>query len=324
MSSLPHKLKYEVVMSYKASAPANLMIIGEYAVINGHPAVVCAVNARLHVTVEPKAGKEVYIHSALGEHTTNTIDLQGPAPFDLALACLKQFTLPSGCNIVIESEFSHTLGLGSSAAFVAALCHALAQWTEDDYSNDSLWNKGIAAIRSLSQHASGADLAASLTGGVLVFKNDPFYIEPIRFSQKLSVIYSGSKLESKEAVLSHKQKQTESPKFIASLEGVSNQLVTEFIVAVEDENWEKAGEKLNAAHGLLHTLGVSNERLDTLTWLLRESDCVYGAKISGSGLGDCVIGLGLSPSNILTEGLLKLGCQQLPLEIEPRGVINES
>ncbi len=311
-------------MSYKASAPANLMIIGEYAVINGHPAVVCAVNPRLHVTIEPREDKEVHIHSSLGEHKTSVTNLKAEAPFDLALACLRQYPLPSGCDITIESEFSDTLGLGSSAALVAALCCTLAQWTEDDCSPDALWSKGITAIRSLSEHASGADLAASLNGGVIVFKNDPFYIEPIHFSQKLSVIYSGSKLKSKEAVASHRQKQAESPKFISALEGISNQLVTEFIVAAEDENWGRAGQKLNAAHGLLHTLGVSNERLDSLTWLLRESESVYGAKISGSGLGDCVIGLGLSPSNLLTEGLLKLGCQQLPLEIEPKGVINES
>jgi mevalonate kinase len=308
-------------MLYKASAPANLMILGEYAVINGNPAVVCALNKRLSVSLQPRNDQDICIHSALGDHLTNTSNLEGPAPFNLTLACLREYDLPSGCDITIDSEFSHTLGLGSSAALVGSLCYCLSTWIGDSFETKQLWQHGIRAIRSLSPLASGADLAASLVGGALIFKNNPFYVEPIYFSEKISVVYSGSKLESQTAVASHANKQAESPKFITALEQVSNELVTEFIVALEDKNWDKAGQKLNAAHGLLHTLGVSNERLDSLTWLLRDS--LYGAKISGSGLGDCVIGLGQTDSNLVPKHLQKLGCKQLNIDISLEGVRDE-
>jgi mevalonate kinase len=129
-------------------------------------------------------------------------------------------------------------------------------------------------------------------------------------------------LVSQKALALHSDKQMESPKFIAALEQVSNELVTEFIVAVEEKNWAKAGLKLNAAHGLLHTLGVSNERLDTLIWLLRDS--LYGAKISGSGLGDCVIGLGHVTENLLSPELKAVGCMQLDVNIDLKGVRDEN
>lgn len=309
-------------MSYKASAPANLMLIGEYAVINGNPAVACTVNKRLHVTLQPLEDDTVLIESELGEHTTTIQNLQADSPFDLPIACLQQFKLPSGCKIIIDSEFSSTMGLGSSAALVAALCHCLSQWTQQDTCIQKLWSTGIKAIRSLSPHASGTDLAASLQGGVILFKNNPLYIEKIPFDCKISVIYSGSKLTSQQAVESHAQKQAESPKFINALESTSNQLVTEFIVAVEENNWGKAGKMLNAAHGLLHTLGVSSERLDSLAWLLRET--CFGAKISGSGLGDCVIGIGSEKLISLTEELQAQGCQQLSLKITLKGTCNDS
>jgi mevalonate kinase len=311
-------------MLYKASAPANLMIMGEYAVVNGHPAIVCCVTPRLYISLKPRPDHQIHIQSELGKHTTDTKELTGESPFDLTIACLKQFSLPTGCDITITSEFSPNLGLGSSAALVAALCHTLSQWTEKDDSVNALWRSGIAAIRSLSEQASGADLAASLSGGVIIFKNSPLSIKNLYFPKKISVIYSGKKLETKEALLSHKKKKIESPHFISALEEVSSQLVKDFILAVQEKNWETAGQKLNAAHGLLHTLGVSNERLDTLTWLLRESDSIYGAKISGSGLGDCVIGLGQARNPILTPELIKLGCQQFSFEITANGVIRET
>jgi mevalonate kinase len=299
------------------------MIIGEYAVINGNPAVCAALNKRLSVSLTPRDGDGIHIHSSsFGTYATQLKNKTSAEHFDLTIACLKQFNLASGCEITIQTEFSHTLGLGSSAALVAALCYVLSQWTRTSLETADLWSKGIAAIRSLSPHASGADLAASLTGGVIIFKNNPFYVESIDFSEPISVIYSGSKLVSQKALALHSDKQMESPKFIAALEQVSNELVTEFIVAVEEKNWAKAGLKLNAAHGLLHTLGVSNERLDTLIWLLRDS--LYGAKISGSGLGDCVIGLGHVTENLLSPELKAVGCMQLDVNIDLKGVRDEN
>lgn len=309
-------------MSYKASAPANLMILGEYAVITGNPAVVCALDKRLQVTLTPRNDHSIHIECALGNCVVTVDNLIAKAPFDLTMACLQQFDLPRGCNIQIKSDISPTQGLGSSAALVAALMYVLSQWTQNTVEIGELWQNGIQAIRSLTPQASGADLAASLVGGVLLFKNQPFYVESIYFNEAISVIYSGNKLTTSTALISHAQKKKQSPQFIHALEQVSNELVSEFLVAVEENNWIKAGQKMNAAHGLLHTLGVSNQRLDELVWLLRRS--LYGAKISGSGLGDCIIGLGETRANLLPLSLIEQGCQQLDLAISSVGVRNDA
>ena len=49
---------------------------------------------------------------------------------------------------------------------------------------------------------------------------------------------------------------------------------------------------MNVAQGLMDAIGVNNAMLATLVHGLREDPAVLGAKISGSGLGDCVVALG--------------------------------
>ena len=61
---------------------------------------------------------------------------------------------------------------------------------------------------------------------------------------------------------------------------------------VRQKDWQKLGEVFNIQQGLMEALNVSNAQLQTLINDLRSDKSILGAKISGSGLGDCVVGLG--------------------------------
>lgn len=64
-------VKREVCMlSYKASAPGSLMLLGEYAVMHDYPALVCAIDKRITVTLVPSDDEVIEIDSALGSHHT--------------------------------------------------------------------------------------------------------------------------------------------------------------------------------------------------------------------------------------------------------------
>ena len=307
-------------MFYKASAPANLMMIGEYTVLSGYPAVVCAVNRRLHCQLTPRDDQQIHIQSQLGNLTLSAQNPQAEKPFDLIAACLQQHALPSGCDMVIDSEFSHRLGLGSSAALVATLCHCLAQWLRLPTHIESLWLTGIRAIRSLHPNSSGADLAASLHGGMIEFKNQPLHIRALDHSPELAVIYSGSKLETPTAVQSYQQQKKADPERIDTFEAETAKLSTAFIAMAQLNDWQNAGKILNCAHQQLQQLNVSNEKLDRLTQAMQQASEVYGAKISGSGHGDCLIGIGSLTTDFLSQADLSQGCLQLPLAIDPTGV----
>jgi mevalonate kinase len=61
---------------------------------------------------------------------------------------------------------------------------------------------------------------------------------------------------------------------------------------IKEKNWHHTGAVMNINQGLLDALGVNDETLSSLIFALRKQPDIYGAKISGSGLGDCVIGIG--------------------------------
>lgn len=311
-------------MFYEASAPANLMIMGEYAVLSGHSAVVCAVNQRLHCQITPRNDQKIQLRSQLGEAVLSTHNLEADKPFDLAAACLRQYPLNSGCDIVIHSEFSHLLGLGSSAALVAALCHCLAQWTERKTDTESLWKTGMLAIRSLYPNSSGADLAASLSGGMVEFKNQPLSIRNLQNTPEIAVVYSGSKLATPAAVQSYQQQKQNNPTRIAQYIAETQKLTSAFIACAQLNDWEMAGETLNQAHHQMCILGVSTNKLNRLAGTIRHTRGIHGAKISGSGYGDCLIAFGQLPKDFLTADDLAQGCLQLDLQIESQGVLRET
>ena len=105
-------------MQLKAHAPGSLMLLGEYGVLYGKHALVCAVDKRISVVLTPRADEKIILRSSLqGEYVTSLTNLEIEKPFQFVLGALKQYQsrLKRGCEIEITSEFSDKIGLGSSA-----------------------------------------------------------------------------------------------------------------------------------------------------------------------------------------------------------------
>ena len=66
------------------------------------------------------------------------------------------------------------------------------------------------------------------------------------------------------------------------------------------------GEIMNIHQGLQDALGVNNAILSELIFSLRSHPHIYGAKISGAGLGDCVIGLGKVKKNSFSKNKIDI------------------
>jgi len=208
------------------SAPGKLVLIGEYAVLFGGPAVVLAVDRRATVSVDGSNDGRWSVRSPgliagtrqfelLADGSQNWI---GSADDDIRQLSLVTCVLGSlmrsavlnplemraaALELDTRAFFANTnagafkLGLGSSAALTAALATALVHWTgKADVLTDRLsWLRTLTAIHREFQGGggSGIDLAASLFGGVLEYRLDERGLaavaRPISLPQDLELLY---------------------------------------------------------------------------------------------------------------------------------------
>lgn len=283
-------------------APANTMLIGEHAVLYGALAIAAAISQFITVTITPHSSKKIYIKSTLGSLETTLeqqLDFKQHSNLKFAAACLASLKhkMPSGCSIEIESDFSATVGLGSSAAVCAALLAGLFKFCAIGYTQHSLFKHGLKIIQQVQGGGSGTDIAASIYGGIIVYDAKKQYIK--RIDQGIDVnyphmglVYSGYKTTTPQVLKLVSTLAKQRPAIYHSIYA-SMRAVCEYAkTCVLNHDWQQFGAAMNHYQGLLDALGVNDATLAKIVYLLRQNPAVIGSKISGSGLGDSVLCIG--------------------------------
>lgn len=182
-------------MIVSTSAPGKLFLLGEYAVLDGAPALLTAVDRRVTVTVRPSSDG-VWRVSARGLGVEGlALEAGGTLPASLpdsTRAALRVFdavrtqlhatlglAVLDPVEVIIDSTAfqhgGHKLGLGSSAAVATALTAALAIAAGLDL--DSELDRDAETLRTAATAAhsaaqggtgSGGDIATSVYGGLLL------------------------------------------------------------------------------------------------------------------------------------------------------------
>lgn len=283
-----------VPASFSASAPGKLMLMGEHAVLHGRQALVCAVNRRLLVRIQPRDDRQIVIDSALGRCCVGLDDFAPAPPFEFVLAALarRRRELPGGCTIAVEADFGETLGLGSSSAVTVAATAALHAWLGQPFDLDSIFTDSLAAVRAVQGRGSGADVAASVHGGLVLYRAEPLEVRKLATTHPLAVVYSGGKEKTTGVVaMVEAARQRERDRYDGIYDRM-DECVQTAVAAIDADDWPAVGRQLDVDQGLMVEIGVSNARLAAIVEALRQCRGILGAKISGAGLGDCVVGLG--------------------------------
>lgn len=280
--------------SVTASAPGSLMLLGEHAVLHGKKALACAVNRHIRVRLTLREDREVAVRSALGHAAFSLDRLEPRPPFQFALAAVarRKDQLSHGFDLAIESDFSHEVGLGSSASVTVAVSAALSALLGEPLNPQRVFEDSLHVVREVQGLGSGADVAASTFGGVVAYRATPTEIQKLDGTHPLTVVYSGSKRSTVEVVRLVDEARAAQPELfnaIFNLMGASAEKAAE---AIRQKDWKTVGSLLNINQGLMEALGVGSGPLAEIVYALRADPAVLGAKISGSGLGDCAIGLG--------------------------------
>lgn len=141
-------------MTRCATAPGKVVLTGEYAVLDGAPAISAAVNRRAVASI------------------ADVGDIGDARLADAVRRAVGRATLPEGLHLDTR-HFSargadgheQKLGIGSSAALTVALCRLLAAPDADDSAILELALRAHSALQG--GEGSGVDVATSVAGGVV-------------------------------------------------------------------------------------------------------------------------------------------------------------
>ncbi len=208
-----------------ASAPGKAVVLGEYAVLDGVPALVAAVDRRCVATITTSDAAPVlrtrmpdevrYATDAAGRFGVALVDLLGSAaqtrPFSAVLDSSAFF------------DQGRKLGLGSSAAALCAWAAAFRTWMRRDDADAA--RPSLAELIALHRRfqggsGSGVDVAASVTGGLCEYRLDAQgvpHVGSVRLPNSVGFagIFAGSSASTPGLVGRFRQWQAEKPALAA-------------------------------------------------------------------------------------------------------------
>jgi len=319
-----------------ASAPGKLVLSGEYAVLEGAPAVCMAIDRRARVTITP-SGDKTHVVNAPGyaDGPLEFRDQDGKLEWlddDAGLAIIDavwsaaNVTPSAGLSLHLEtSEFVDSqsgckMGIGSSAALTVALMAALDA-PDKAYDAHRLFQDG---------RGSGVDIACSLAGGVIEYVAKTRDVRSLNWPQGLAgtLIWSGTP-----ASTAHKLDRLaeSSPKpSRAALVYSSRRVSAAWRQGSADHLLDEYRDYIQVLRefSIDHDLGIFDAGHDELTALAATAGVIY--KPCGAGGGDVGIALSADTAaldafaseakaqnyNILDAELDSLGVQVERNEIE--------
>ena len=264
------------------------MLLGEHAVLHGRRALVCAIDQRITVEVFHRWEKVLRIYSDIGTYEAPLDALTDHPDFRFVLDAVKQYPSELGIELKITSDFSSDIGFGSSAAVTVATHAALA----GDVKNKlDLFKRSLATIHRVQGRGSGADVVASVFGGVVAYRADPLKISPICEEFPLTAVYSGSKIKTVDVIRHLEERRALNVDYFEKIFDRMDASVDEVI-----NEFSTLGNMLMLNQKLMEEIGLCNSALAEIISIFKGLN--LPAKISGSGLGDCAIGLGQGASSV--------------------------
>lgn len=320
-----------------ASAPGKLVLCGEYAVLEGAPAICMAVNRRARVTVA-LSGDEHHIVTAPGlTHEYGRFQLrdgelewlEAGEKFRLFDAVWRtaeaqpdagrSFELDT--REFLDSDGGSKLGIGSSAALAVALSAALCELAGSGADTASI---AFAAHREFQDgRGSGVDIACSVAGGLIEYRQgDAVRSRRLSWPSGLAhaLIWSGVSASTK-SKLEHLDNQLSRPSraaLVYSARRIAGAWSAGSADAILDEYRDYI--KVLREFSIDHELGIFDAGHAELTAAAHAAGLVY--KPCGAGGGDMGIVLGDDPAAIeaFVGNALPPGFQLLDMNIDLNGV----
>lgn len=305
----------------KVRAPGSVMLFGEHAVLAAQPAMVAAIAQYLTVTVQKREDNIIAISSnTFAPYQTHLNALTPVKPYTFVLACLGQHQaiLTHGLSIHIDSTIDPTLGLGSSAAVTVAMLTALPQFFDVDA---AIWPKACTIIRQIQGSGSGMDALASLEGGALYYAPNTQQSLALTPRTDLHLLYCGYKTPTADVLQQVSHAFSNANAVLQAIYQAIGNTVQQAAAAWQQNDTNTLAQCMRIHQGLQQALQVSDDHSERMCHWLKDRVAVEAVKLSGAGLGDCLLALGGDWASITKDEIQSLhpNARYIPLNISSTG-----
>ena len=285
---------------------SKIILIGEHSVVYGYPAIAIPL-------------KKIEIECAIEEAKSNFFydetDTLSVAIFT-ALKYLKKENVK--IKYKITSQIPQKRGMGSSAAVSIAAIRAIFDYFEEDLTDELLEKLVNTAEIVAHQTPSGLDAKTCLSDKAIKFiKNKEFSYIDLNLDAYLVIADTGIYGKTSEAIQSVKNLGSKADiplKKLGDLTDEMAKILTENSKS-KSEMIDKAGKIMTKANTELGKLNITIEKTDLFVKTAIENGA-SGAKISGGGLGGCVIALAKNLEIVekIKDGFTKCGAENIWVE----------
>jgi len=290
-----------------ARAPGKLIISGEHAVVHGAPAIAIAVNRyasatalqqheslisfnllnlSYHKSMTKKALKEIkhrlgesYESFKRGEHSIKDVL---KLPFELSQFALGHFLEKinphdeDGIKLTTQSEIPMNAGMGSSAAMILAVMHAIALSKNKNFDNEYYYQHALETENLQHGKSSGLDIRICLQGGCLYFQNGEFETIPVS-QHPIHIVNTGKSASSTGECVEHAKKYFETSALMNDFTAVTQQVKQ----ALSTQDFSAFKKAINDNHRLLCQINVVPDKIQSFIGELEQNG--FAAKICGAG-----------------------------------------
>lgn len=266
------------------------ILLGEHAVVYGHPALAAALSRGARAEVEPGEADTLVI-ATWGLEVSPRKGSEHPLARAFSALLATYGERPEPLRVALEIELPAGSGLGGSAACGVAIADALSARLGEPRSPEANAERAMAWERVFHGNPSGIDTAVSARGGAALFRRTSG-LAPVALSGPLHLVVadSGAKASTKAMVEALAQLREERPAEVGEAFERIERLVQGGALAAERGDLEALGACMNENHRILRELGLSTPALEGLVRGALAAEAL-GAKLTGSGGGGCVVAL---------------------------------
>ncbi|WP_406011204.1 mevalonate kinase [Streptomyces sp. NBC_00637] len=282
-------------------AHAKAILLGEHAVVYGTAALAVPI-PQLSATASAgwsadtadgaDAGAQGDLSFAMTGSVSRAMVTQASDGLrQLAAAFRAQMGVPDGprLDVIVDGAVPPGRGLGSSAATSRAIVLALANLFDRELSEAATFDLVQTAENMAHGRASGIDACAVGATAPLRFQAGRAGELEVGCDTLLVVADSGTSGSTREAVELLREgfrREGTKERFLRR----ADELVEAAVAALAEGRAGDVGAQLSGYHQLLRTAGLSTDLIDTMVEAALDAGSL-GAKITGGGLGGCMIAL---------------------------------